>query len=151
MRRVASFVVLAGLGGLLWAEQPPVKMGLWEKTTVTTGVGTPDTMVSKSCVTPEAWQQMMARMAKPRPECTMNVQHTGQSYSYKGSCNTGHATMTIDGTQTIQDSEHIVSDSHTIMTIGGKTREVKNHSTSHYLGANCGKITPDDPEVEGDK
>jgi len=131
------------------SEEPPIKMGLWEKTSVTSSAaGEPDTLVSKTCITPEGWQKMLANISKPRPNCNMDVQHHGQSYTFKGTCNTAHTSMTLDGSENIRDSEHIVSDSHSVITIGGQKRESKTHSTSRFLSASCGKISPDDPEVE---
>jgi len=56
--------------------------------------------------------------------------------------------MKSKGTLIIQSAEHLVMDSHTEMTIGGKARQVDTHAEGRFIGASCGNIKPDDPEVE---
>jgi hypothetical protein len=149
MRAAAVLVTLSALPLCLFSAEPPVKMGLWEKTSVFSGAsGESNTLVSKSCITPAEWQKMVDRTSKPRPNCKMDVQQKSQSYTFKGTCDTAHTSMALDGSQTIQDSEHIVSDSHSVITIRGQQRETKTHSTSRFLSASCGNITPGGPEVE---
>jgi hypothetical protein len=66
--------VVLGLGcASLPAQNLPVKMGLWEKTIVSsTGEGSPTTVTAKSCLTPQVWQQMMANAQKPQNEYGQN-------------------------------------------------------------------------------
>jgi hypothetical protein len=148
------FLVMAAMFGLgsacLLAQSAPIKMGLWEKTMVTSnGDGAPATMRAKSCITPQAWQEMMASMQKPHDGCKINNVKTANGYSFNGTCNLpGGASMAISGTQTIPDSEHIVSESHSTSTSNGKTRKIDTHSTSRFLSSSCGSVKPDDPEVE---
>jgi hypothetical protein len=56
--------------------------------------------------------------------------------------------MVTSGSTTIQDSQHVVSQFHTMMTANGQKREMESKSTSTFLGADCGKIKPGEPESE---
>jgi hypothetical protein len=56
--------------------------------------------------------------------------------------------MVTTGGATIQDSQHIVSESHTTMTGNGQKRQMEVKSTSTFLGADCGKIKAGEPESE---
>ncbi len=150
MRSIVITAVLAMGSASLLAQSAPIKMGLWEKTMVTsTGDGAPATMKAKSCVTPEEWQRMAANAQKPHDGCTMNTVKTANGYTFNGSCNIPQGpTLVINGSQTIQDSEHIVSESHSTSTTNGKTRKTDSHSTSRFLSSSCGSVKPGDPEVE---
>ena len=39
-------------------------------------------------------------------------------------------------------------DSHTVMTIGGKELQIDNHAEGRFISSSCGKIKPEEPEVE---
>jgi hypothetical protein len=148
MRSILILAALATSSAMLLAQAPPIKMGLWEKKMVTSnGVGTPDTMTSKSCITPAAWQEMVAQLSKQREGCSMNLVKNAHGYTYSGSCTFSHGTsMVLNGTLTMQDDQHIVSESHSTTTTDGKKRQMDSHSTSTFLGADCGHIKPGEPE-----
>jgi hypothetical protein len=150
MRSLVLIAALAGYSGIVFAQAAPVKMGLWEKKmTMDMGTGAPRQLVSKSCVTPESWQEMAANMSKPREGCTIDHVKNGHGYTFNATCKTPNGgTMVTSGSTTIPDSEHIVSESHTTMTTNGQKREMKSQSTSSFLGADCGKIKPDEPETD---
>jgi hypothetical protein len=148
-----SFVVIAalvGCSGILFAQAAPVKMGLWEKTmTMDMGTGTPRKIVSKSCITPATWQEMVGNMSKQREGCTVDNVKNAHGYTFNATCKTSSGgTMVTSGSETIQDSEHIVARSHTVMTTHDQKREMESKSTSTFLGADCGKVKPGDPEIE---
>ena len=148
-----SFVVIAalvGCSGILFAQAAPVKMGLWEKKMVMDmGTGTPRIMTSRSCITAEAWQEMVANMSKPREGCTVNNVKNAHGYTFNATCKTPDGgTMVTSGSETIQDSEHIVSQSHSTMTTNGQKREMQSKSASTFLGSDCGKVKPGEPETE---
>jgi Protein of unknown function (DUF3617) len=150
MRSLVLIVALAGYSGTMFAQAAPVKMGLWEKKmTMDTGTGAPRQLVSKSCITPETWQEMVANMSKPREGCTVNNLKNAHGYTFNATCKTPNGgTMVTNGSETIQDSQHIVAESHTIMTANGQKRQMDSKSTSTFLGADCGQIKPDEPESE---
>ena len=150
MRKLAILAVLAASSVVAFAQGAPVKMGLWEKKmTMDMGTGTPRNINSKSCITPETWQEMVGNMDKKQEGCTVDKQKNAHGYTFTATCNrsTG-GTMVTTGSANIQDSEHIVSQSHTTMTTNGQKREMQSKSTSTYLGASCGKVKPDEPEIE---
>jgi hypothetical protein len=113
------------------------------------GTGTPRQLVSKSCITPESWQEMVGNMSKPHEGCTVDNVKNAHGYTFTATCKTpSGGTMVTSGSATIQDSQHIVSESHTMMTTNGQKREMESKSTSTFLGADCGKIKPGEPESE---
>jgi hypothetical protein len=150
MRSLMLIAALAGYSGVVFAQAAPVKMGLWEKKmTMDVGMGAPRQLVSKSCVTPETWQEMAGNLSKPREGCTMNNVKNAHGYTFNATCKTPDGgTMVTSGSTTIQDPQHIVSESHAIMTTNGQKREMKSESTSTFLGADCGKIKPGEPESD---
>ncbi len=150
MRSLLLIAVFIGYSGNLFAQAAPVKMGLWEKKmTMDMGTGTPRQLVSKSCITPESWQEMVGNMSKPHEGCTVDNVKNAHGYSFTATCKTASGgTMVTRGSATIQDSQHIVSESHSTMTTNGQTREMGSKSTSTFLGADCGKIKPGEPETE---
>lgn len=152
MRNLTILALLAAGSIPMFAQSAPVKMGLWDKKiTMDNGDGAPSHLHSKSCVTPEVWQEMMANMNKKRDGCTTDNQRTGHGYTFTATCKMASGgTMEIAGSTTIVDSEHIVSKTHTVSTMNGQKKVADSSSTSTYLGASCGKITPDDPEIEND-
>ena len=150
MRSIVMTAVLAIGSASLLAQSAPIKMGLWEKTMVTSnGDGAPATMKAKSCITREEWERMVANAQKPHDGCKVNTVKTANGYTFNGTCNFPQGpTLVINGSQTIQDSEHIVSESHSTSTTNGKTRKTDIHSTSRFLSSSCGSVKPGDPEVE---
>jgi Protein of unknown function (DUF3617) len=126
-------------------------MGLWEKTIVSSiGEGSPTTVTAKSCITPQIWQQMVANAQKPHDGCKMNTAKTANGYTFNGTCNAGQgSSLVISGTETIQDSEHIVGESHSTTTMNGKPRKIDVHSVSRFVSSSCGSVKPDNAEGEG--
>jgi Protein of unknown function (DUF3617) len=149
MRSLVVIAALAGCSGLLFAQAVPVKMGLWEKTmTMDMGNGTTRKIAAKSCITPETWQEMVGNMSKQREGCTVDNVKNARGYTFTATCKTSDGgTMVTRGSETIQDSEHIISQSHTTTTHGQK-REMEAKSTSTFLSVDCGKIKPGEPETE---
>ncbi len=135
----------------LHAQNAPIKMGLWEKTVVSSGGATPGaaTLKAKSCITPETWQEMVANASKQHEGCTSNNVKNAHGYTFDATCKfPPDTTLVIHGSTTIQDSEHIVSESHSTSTANGKKRESDSRSVSRFLGANCGSVKPGEPEIE---
>jgi hypothetical protein len=150
MRSMMIMAVLVAGSASLLAQIAPVKMGLWEKTVVTSnGQGSPATMKAKSCITPEAWQEMVANAQKSHEGCKMNTVKTAHGYTFNGTCNIAQgSSLVMSGSQTIQDSEHIVSESHSTTTMNGKTGKIDIQSTSRFLSSSCGSVKPGEPEIE---
>ena len=150
MRSFVVIAALAGCSGILFAQAAPVKMGLWQKTmTMDMGTGAPRKIASKSCITPETWQEMVGNMSKQREGCTVDQVKNARGYSSTASCKTSDGgTMVTSGSKTIQDAEHIISQSHTTMTTNGQKRMMESKSTSTFLGVDCGKVKPGQPETE---
>lgn len=148
--RVLTLMALVMVScGAAVAQQAPIKMGLWEKTMNTSdGHGAPAVMKSKSCITPAYWQEMVGNATKQQPGCSIQTQKTAKGYSFNGTCTTSRTSVALSGSTTITDAEHIVSESHSTSTRNGEKHETEIHSTSRWLGADCGKIKPGDPEIE---
>jgi len=150
MRSFVVIAALAGCSGILFAQAAPVKMGLWEKTmTMDMGNGTTRKIAAKSCITPETWQEMVGNMSRQTEGCTVDNLKNARGYTFTATCKTSDGgTMVTSGSETIQDSEHIISQSHTNMTTHGQKREMESKSTSTFLGVDCGKIKPGVPEKD---
>jgi Protein of unknown function (DUF3617) len=144
MRSILILATLATSSAMLLAQAAPIKMGLWEKKMVTSnGTGSPTTMTANSCINPAAWQEMVAQLSKQHEGCTMNNVKKAHGYSFTGSCTLPYGTtMDINGSLTIQDDQHIVSESHSTTTANGNKRPIDSHSTSTFLSADCGHIKP---------
>ena len=140
--------VLTLSSATLLAQSAPIKMGLWEKKMTMTYAGQPQTINSKSCVTLENWQKMVEQAQKQRPGCTQAMDKNAHGYTFTSSCNIGGAVLEVHGQLTIQDSEHIVSQTHSTTTRNGQKKEGESHSTMRLLSANCGTVKPDEPEVD---
>jgi len=88
-------------------------------------------------------------MSKQREGCTVDQVKNARGYSSTASCKTSDGgTMVTSGSKTIQDAEHIISQSHTTMTTNGQKRMMESKSTSTFLGVDCGKVKPGQPETE---
>jgi hypothetical protein len=148
MRFRLMLPLLAAGSGILLAQSAPIKMGLWERTMVTTGHAGPVTMKVKSCITPATWEEILANTLKQHQDCTMNNSKTAHGYMSSGSCAIPHGSMVLRGSTTMQDSEHIVSEFHSTMTVDGKVLESESHFTSHFVSASCGTVKPGEPEIE---
>ena len=134
--------------GAAMAQQPPIKMGLWEKNmTMNSSALGSRTIKSRSCITPAEWQELVGNVNKQQtPGCSIQVNKTAKGYSFNGTCENGQ--MVLSGSSTITDAEHIVAESHSTTTRNGQKRQNDTHSTSRWISADCGKIKPGDPEVE---
>lgn len=136
---------------MVFAQNLPIKMGLWEKTVdVTNPMGKPMTTTAKSCVTPATWQRMVTNAQKPRDNCKIDTTKVASGYTFSASCAVGNGmTMEISGTSKITDSEHITSETHSVFTMNGQKRDTTIHATSRFLSSDCGNVKPDDPEPAG--
>ncbi len=146
--RVFVYVAMLGVGvGAAMAQQaPPIKMGLWEKTLTDNAMGKTSTETAKSCVNAAEFQRMVANINRQRPNCTTKVTQVAKGYTMNATCNLNGTTMTITSSTMFTDSEHIVTESHTTSIKDGQKREIEMHSTSRWLGADCGNIKPGDDE-----
>ena len=134
---------------------PPVKMGLWESSVASkmsgadlppqmAGMGARTTTVH-SCLTPESYAKAMANSQQQRDCVRSNEVWGAKSWSFDMSCRggqaTGHFEMIFDSTESAHGSMHMS------MNAGGHAMQSDATMTMHYLGADCGKVTPDKPEI----
>lgn len=147
MRILLCTTFLALTSAAASAQSVPIKMGLWEKTmTTSNGSGTPETTKSRSCVTPEEWKAMDANVTRKREGCTSGAVRNAKGYIFNSTCTIGETTMVINGSTTVPDAEHIVTESHTTSTRNGKKTQTDSKSASHFVSADCGKVQPGEPE-----
>ena len=133
---------------------PPMKMGLWETESATKMniLGMPAAMAGmanrtvkvRGCVTPESYAKYVTA-AQQRKDCEFtNTKWSNSSYTTDLSCNkgrmTGHTEITFDSTDAAHGTSHIETD-------GGKGMTGDSTLTMHYLGSDCGSITPDKPLI----
>ncbi|HZL26738.1 MAG TPA: DUF3617 domain-containing protein [Acidobacteriaceae bacterium] len=132
---------------------PPVKMGLWESSVAMkmsgadmppqmAGMGGRTTIV-RSCYTPESYAKAMSNS---QGDCTRTHEVWGaKSWSFDLSCRSGQATGHFEMTFDSQESAH--GSMHMTMNAGGHSMQTDSTMTMHYLGADCGKVSPDRPEI----
>ena len=136
---------------------PPIKMGLWEMTNVSTmtatgkmadamahsgqAMGKPNTMTMKICFTADTWQNALANEA--RAGCTKtNVVNTSKQYSLTMTCSYGNNTTTaavnniIDSPEAIHGTVHLISSS----PMGQMTSD--GTGTGKFLSSDCGDVKP---------
>ncbi len=150
---------------------PPVKMGLWQGTTVSkmTGLQLPPEMVERmkqmghplpgsepktieteSCLTPEKWKEMFTR-AQANETCkieNLKQDSSGMSAdivcdSARGGTGKGHLQVDFISTEKVHGTMHME------MTTQRQTQPIVMDITydSTYQGADCKGISPDTPKV----
>lgn len=134
---------------------PPVKMGLWETSVAVkmSGADLPPQMAGmaartttlRSCFTPESYAKAMANNPQDR-DCTRTNEVWGaKSWSFDMSCRSGQASGHFEVTFDSPESAH--GSMHMSMNAGGHAMQTDSTMTMHYLGADCGKVSPDRPEI----
>lgn len=134
--------------GVVSAQDLPVKMGLWEFTSATTNpFGKTNTTTSTSCITPASWQRMLVDSSKPRENCKIDTKKIENGYTVNSTCTVAPGiTAVVTGTSKVVDEEHIVSDSHSVITMNGQKQEGTNHTSRRFLAADCGNVKADTVE-----
>jgi Protein of unknown function (DUF3617) len=149
---IVKAIVTGGLlAGFLQAPMaPPMKMGLWE-TTSSTKMDMPGmqmaarTMKVRSCATEESWNKSFGQSRQNKDCKPVNEKRTATTYSFDLSCTsnkvTGHAEMDFGNGTTGHGTMHMVVDTN------GKTMTMDTSWDSTYVGADCGSVTPGNPEI----
>jgi hypothetical protein len=149
MRQMVLVAGLVMMSGVAIAQNIPVKMGLWEGTTVLTAMGMTKTVVMQSCLTPETYEKSLSMLANPPAGCKFNNVKTGQGYALDASCTLSQGvTMEMHGTTTIADAEHTAAKVHSTMVMNGKTVESNFEGSSHFVKTDCGSVVPGKPVVQ---
>ncbi len=133
---------------------PPMKMGLWETESATkmnipgmpvamSGLGN-RTFKVRGCVTPESYAKYV-NATQQRKDCEFtNTRWSSSSYTTDMSCNkgrmTGHTEVSFDSTESAHGTSHLATE-------GGKGMIGDSTFTMHYVGADCGSVTPDKPVI----
>jgi Protein of unknown function (DUF3617) len=162
---------LFALSPLIHAQSaPPIKMGLWQNTVVSTmsGIqlppevvermkaagrsvpgGTPKTMVTQGCLTAEKWQESWQR-AQAGQDCqTKNLKVEASGMSADIACksedgaSTGHTQITFISPEKVHGTTHmeIVTSRNPQPIVMDITMD------SVYQGADCKGISPDGTKV----
>lgn len=133
---------------------PPMKMGLWESTSqIHMEMGSMPSFMAKmmnrtyhvkSCVTPESYQKWMVSFNQQQKACVRsNEVYADHKYTADTTCNDGrmtsHTEMFIDSDTSIHGTTHIN------MTDHGATGD--STTTTTWLGADCGSISPEKPQI----
>src|SRR5665213_1555257 len=154
----ALFVVTTSLLAAAMFQMPstpPVKMGLWEGSVARkmsgadmpagmAGIGNRTTVV-RSCYTPESYAKAMAS-SQQQKDCVRSHEVWGaKSWSFDMTCRSGQATGHFE--MNFDDSENAHGSMHMNMNGGGHPMQTESTMNMHYIGADCGKVTPDKPEI----
>lgn len=174
-RLCATFAMIAVMMAPCVAQAPsapPVKMGLWQGTTVSkmTGLQLPPEVVEKmkamgrpvpgseprtieteSCLTVEKWKEMFTNLQQDRAGCkTENLKQDSSSMSADITCDSsrmgtgkGHINVNFISTEKLHGTIHME------MVTGGQPQPIVLDTTfdSTYAGADCKGISPDTPKV----
>jgi hypothetical protein len=156
LARIAT-CILCSSAAFAFQGVPPIKMGLWEMTNVSTmtatgkmadamaqsgqPMGKPTTQSMKLCLTEDTWQKALANEA--RAGCVKsNVVMTSQKYALTMTCTVGGNTVVanvvnlIDSPTQIHGTVHLVSNS----SMGQMTSD--GTGTGKFLSSDCGDVKP---------
>jgi len=129
------------------AQEPPVKMGLWESNSVVdNGDGSPVKAKMRSCITTADWEKIVQGDMKQHPGCKNSMAKTATGYSFDVNCSNPKMTVQAHGTTHIVDAEHTQSEMHMTTTFQGKTNNVVTRSEGHFVSASCGAVQPGSPQ-----
>ena len=146
-------VVALSAGMFQMPSTPPMRMGLWESTSqIHMDAGSMPSFMAKmmnrtyhvkSCVTPESYQKWMVSFNQQQKACVRsNEVWADHKYSADTTCNNGqmtsHTEMFLDSDTEIHGTTH--------MNMNGRTTG-DSTTTTKWLGADCGGISPDKPEI----
>lgn len=178
MRRIrfAVAVLAAVTAAAAWADVSDVKPGLWERTVVMQVAnpppmpdlsklppeqrahvekmmapmpGKPTTL--RECVTPEMakeWKHF-AKDDREDPSCTRKVLESSPKHVEMAlECAKGPSSGTLEFTA--ESPEHVVGTISMVHGAGGTERRMNMRIDSHWLGAECGDVMPDQPQRHGD-
>jgi hypothetical protein len=168
---LSTAVALVILSSAVHAQSPsPVKMGLWQTTSVSTmaGIqlppevleklkaagrsvpgGTPQTTVTQSCLTPEKWKESWQR-AQQSGDCqTKNFKQDASGMSANIECKTERGTSTGHTQVSFVSSEKAHGTTHVEVVTGRSPQPIVMNITmdSVYQGADCKGISPDNAKV----
>jgi hypothetical protein len=154
--RIAA-CILCSSAAFAMQGAPPIKMGLWEMTNVSTmtatgkmadamaqsgqAMGKPTTQVMKMCFTAETWQNSLAHQA--RAGCTRtNVVSTSEKYALTLSCSFGQNTVTTSVVNFIDSPEHLHGTVHLVSNSPSGEMTSDGTATGKFLSSDCGDIKP---------
>jgi hypothetical protein len=156
MMIASSLATMLFTGYFQTSSVPPMKMGLWEQTTVVhmkmTGPKLPpnmpmdQTVKSRSCYTPETWVNLLAS-ARNNKSCTISNQSiSGSHLSLDISCGDQMVMkMHIEGQFTTMESGH-----GTVHLEGNNPQmNIVSDSTynTHFISSSCGSVAPGKSEI----
>ena len=142
MKRCLSYVFLAGACGLLAADSFPIKPGLWEVKATSTGSGATEPTTERVCITPDTWQHMIDKLAKPMPNCTSNQTKTATGISFHGDCNQNKVTTHFKGDVHFDGDRHLLGEMTMNLNVQGHAMDVTYHQDGHFLSSDCGGVKP---------
>jgi hypothetical protein len=149
---IAGAAVFVGLFQL--PSTPPMKMGLWEQTSVMhmkmtgakmpPGMPTDQTTKTRSCYTPETWTRILTNNINK--SCTISNQSvTGSHLSLDLSCANMAMKMHFDGvfptTETGHGTVHMEMNTPQMSMVGDSTFE------SHFVSSDCGSLAGGKSEI----
>lgn len=175
LSRCLPAILLACCTAALAQQAPPVRMGLWDSTHVTTMTGLqlppgvaeklkamgrpvpgaePTRVESQSCLTPEKWKEMLTRTNDQR-SCTLtNLQQSSSGMSADITCtpsSSGRGSATAHGHMQMNfvSPEKVHGTVHTEVVRAENPQPIVMDMTvdSTWQGADCKGISPDTPKV----
>lgn len=162
-------ITTGGLG--LMDGAPPVRMGLWEKTEVTTvnvpssmearmkraGIvsGVPKTTKTKSCYTVELWDRTIGLVPAVDGCAVSKRSLNAKDVAVTFECNIRGLVMTSDATYTFDSAETWHGEAHNTTVYpanmtgsGGGTGTSVNRFKATYVGPDCGDVAAGKEVIE---
>jgi hypothetical protein len=142
--------------GQLPASAPPMKMGLWEQTTVVNmkmtgkdvpkGMPTTQTMKARVCYTSETWSKALSGSHDSK-SCTFSkVSITGSHMSVGVTCNEGMAMkMQIEGDFPTKETGR--GTVHMEMNMSGMNMLSDSTYEMHFVSSDCGALAAGKTEI----
>lgn len=141
--------VLLAAGMMQMPSTPPVKMGLWETTVMmkVTMAGMdmpPHPMKARVCYTADTWAKHIASEQQKGCQRT-NESWSPRGYSFDVSCPSMNGTGHVQIDFLSAESVHAVT--HIEMSPSGHHAVSDITADSHFVGADCGSVSPDKPVI----
>jgi hypothetical protein len=171
VKNILCAAALVGLSSLAYAQSaPPIKMGLWQNTIVSTMTGiqlppevvermkaagrpipgaAPQTTVTQGCLTPEKWQESWQRAQSGQDCHAQNLKVEASGLSADIDCKSDRGASTGHMQITFISPEKTHGTMHMTVTTDRTPQPIVMDITmdSVFQGADCKGISPDSAKV----
>ena len=146
MKRTLLGILLVCSAVSAFGQTLPIKEGLWESIAYNDD-GTPSVRIL-NCVTQKNFAEMLTK-ASSQPGCKVTSQNiTSHGMTVDISCSRHEVQTSMHQVLELVDAEHTRGTTTLKMMNKGKSSDSTTKSSGHFVKSDCGKVKPDDPEIE---